>query len=197
MLFNVEQNTDEWYALRVGLITGSDAPAVNMKPSNEGYKRLIRRLVYERMYGERADAWQGNKYTERGHELEPDAFQEYQFLTGKKIEKVGFIKLNDFVGCSPDALEGDKGLIQIKCLDWNAHMEVLESDKIGTYHESQMKFELYASEREYNIYFGYHPKLPAYFKKITLDDKARQILDKKVNEIIQEVQNRITKLKEA
>lgn len=197
MIFrDIKQNTDEWFALRTGLITGSDAPKVMMSDTNKGYKQLIRRLAYERLYGERADAWQGNKYTDRGHELEDEALSEYEFLTGNKIEKVGFIQLNDWIGCSPDALEGDKGLIQVKCLDWNAHMEVLESQKIETYHELQMQFELYASERDYNVYFGYHPKLPAFIKRIEVDDKIRQKLDNQITKIIEETQVLMKKLKE-
>ena len=52
-----------------------------------------------------------------GKILEPEAFDYYGLITDLKPVTVGFVYRDDSrtVGCSPDALVGDDGLLELKC----------------------------------------------------------------------------------
>ena len=192
---DIVQNTDEWLNLRLGKFTASNASVLLSTRGDKGYKKLIREKVYERYTGELSDAWKGNIYTERGHEFEPEARLDYEFLTGNKLITVGFVELDEWCGCSPDAFEEPNGLVQIKCLDFDAHLEVLEADKISTKHYNQMQFELMVTGREYNIYYGYHPKLPSFIKTVERDEKSISELKEKIEESKKLVLEKLSKLK--
>ena len=191
IIHEVEQNTDEWYKLRLGKFTGSCASDLLMadvrdgkckkhgkgitKKSNEenkyscgcdftyrqaeGYRNLIKRIAYERLYGEAPESWGGNQWTERGHELEPLAIQQWELDNFRKIHRVGFIEKDDWVGCSPDGLIEPKKMIQVKCKIPNTHIDLITTRIIPSDIVKQMQFELFVAERDTNIFYSWHPKL--------------------------------------
>ena len=102
------QNTPEWQKARAAIPTASKIDCIitpaTMKLSKqaEGYANLI---AAERILGKPIIKFCGNHYTERGHELEPEALKLYEMNFGVDCEHGGFIT-NDSrtMGCSPDAL---------------------------------------------------------------------------------------------
>ena len=61
---------------RLGRFTASSAAKLFMKPATTGYKDAIASVAYERFTGVQPEgSFQGNFWTERGHELEAWAYR--------------------------------------------------------------------------------------------------------------------------
>jgi putative phage-type endonuclease len=114
-----EQGSAEWFLARTGVITASrfkDACSVlkSGEPSAAAKDYLLE-LAYERISGDMAPKFV-NAAMSRGSELEPDAADAYTVETGEMLEEIGFVLHDELpIGCSPDRLVGDDGLIEIKC----------------------------------------------------------------------------------
>lgn len=85
---------------------------------------------------------------ERGHELEPIAKAKYEDLTWNKVEEVGFITSEDYLGLSPDGIIATEEIligtteewpitsiiywkaVEIKCPMWKTFIKYLLEDKI-------------------------------------------------------------------
>ena len=121
------QCSDEWLRLRAGMPTASNFKKVatstgTISKQLPAYANL---LAGERFAGKPLDGFEGNKWTDRGGELEPDARDVYSFLSGNHVEQVGFVTDDDGmdgIGCSPDGLVGGDGLVEFKCLKAENHI---------------------------------------------------------------------------
>jgi hypothetical protein len=170
---NIEQNTDEWLALRVGKFTASIAADLLMDKGNKGYQNLIAKITEERFTKTACEskAWQGNQFTDRGHEFEPLALIDYSTKFFYDVSPMGFIESdNGLYGCSPDGLIGENGMIQVKCPIFATQRGYLENPKVPTTYYKQMQFELFVSEREYNIFYSFHPRLKEVMIKVERDE---------------------------
>ena len=156
--YDIEQGSPEWFEIRRGKFGASRAADLLMKPSTIGYNNLINEIVYQIIAGEYPESF-ANEWMRRGIELESDAIKAYEFLTFTKIERVGYVELNKYCGCSPDGLIGEDTLIQIKCPKFSTHINYLLSHKVPGNYYKQCQFELMVTDRKYNIFFSYRPKL--------------------------------------
>jgi hypothetical protein len=114
MIFNFEQRSDEWFEVRRGKFTGSKFYNLMSKDTTSSYQNLINEVVYERLTNKTLESYQSADML-RGTELEPEAREDYEFVTGNKVEEVGFVSLDEWVGVSPDGLISDDGMVEIKC----------------------------------------------------------------------------------
>lgn len=163
----IVQGSPEWLAIRLG------------KPSASSFEKLITStgepskslssyaitLAGEMYAGKPLESFEGNAYTERGHLLEGDARTMYAFLYGANPEIVGFVTDNSAsYGCSPDALIGNDGLLEIKCLKAERHIKAIlyyrKHGKCLPDYVQQTQGQIFVCEREWNDLFFYHPDLP-------------------------------------
>jgi predicted phage-related endonuclease len=195
-LYDIEQNTDNWLRAKLGKFSASSAAALLMKDSTEGYKNLTKKIIEERLTGREAEGkWNGNQHTQRGHELEPIAIENYELSTFTKVHKVGLVVMNDWTCCSPDGLIGNNGLIQVKCPIFSTQLDYIESQKVPTDYYKQMQFELMVTEREYNIFYSFHPDLPTVEIKLERDEKLIQEIIEKLEVSINLVQEKINQIR--
>lgn len=113
LLHDVEQNSDEWFRLRRGIPTASDANRIltaSGKPSasQDAYiAELIDEIVRPmetRDPEEQAAQFAGNRHTERGHALEPKMREWLSLVTRTEARTVGFVTNDECTaGCSPDS----------------------------------------------------------------------------------------------
>ena len=155
-MYNFEQGTDEWLAVRVGKFTGSDFHVLLGK--SQTAQTIIYKKASERLTGVRSDSDNfSSVHTERGHDLENEARLSYELLSDNQVSEVGFVELNEFVGCSPDGLVGDDGMIEIKCKDNHNHLKSVIKNHIEPTHKTQMQFNMYVSDRKWCDYIMYNP----------------------------------------
>lgn len=190
----IAQGTDEWKKLRRGKFTASNFSKLFTKKDSVGYNELIHKVVFERLTGQSPEEF-GNKWTERGNTLEEEAIIDYTTRTFNLVERVGFIELDEWVGCSPDGLIGDEGMIQAKCPKYTTLMDYLISDKVPKDYFYQMQGELFVAKRKWNDFFVYHPQFKPMLKRIERDEKVIADIQTELDLAIKEAQKRIRILK--
>jgi hypothetical protein len=94
----------------------------------------------------------------------------YAFMLDEEPQRVGFIR-NGNKGCSPDALIGDSGMLEIKTQLPALLIETLLGDKIPPEHVAQIQGGLLVAEREWIDLGIYWPKMPFFCKRAYRDEK--------------------------
>jgi hypothetical protein len=124
IILEVDQGSEQWHKARAGVITASkfgDARARLKSGKNAGdytaaAKDYAFRVAVERISGEPLDEGFETWQMKRGHELEPQARMEHEAVTGKFVDRAGFILTDDRVfGASADGLIDVDGGCEYKC----------------------------------------------------------------------------------
>ena len=116
---SVQQRTPEWFAMRVGKITGSRIGSVLGVNPYKSRADLLQEMALE-LNGISSD-FKGNKATRHGELHEPVAVNAYQQETGNSVLEQGIILHREysFLAYSPDGLvttqDGTEKLLEIKC----------------------------------------------------------------------------------
>jgi putative phage-type endonuclease len=165
--FDIEQSTDEWHALRRGIVTASAISKLltaTYKPANNDTSRsLLYQLLAERILGE-SDSGFYNDDMARGHLLEPYARDLYAKHRAP-VTECGFASLTTsrgILGYSPDGLVGDDGLIEIKCPRPKTHLRSLLTGVIPAEYYPQVQTGLAVTGRAWCDYISYAPGLPLF-----------------------------------
>lgn len=171
-IHNVEQNTEEWLRLRLGIPTASMFATILAKGKDGGVsltrKTYLYKLAGEILTGEPADNF-SNDHMQRGHDMEAQARDLYAFMRDAEPELVGFIT-NHGAGCSPDSLIDHNGLLEIKTKVAHLHIEALLRDGIPPEHKAQCQGHLWVAEREWLDLAIYWPKLPLIVRRVYRDE---------------------------
>lgn len=184
--YNFMHNTPEWFAARAGLATSSEfsqllTPTGKPSSSAEGYANAI---VAELLLGEPiAQEWK-TYATERGHELEGDAWHLYQFKYNVDLELGGlFVNDDNTRACSPDGIAGEDGLVEIKCPKPETHIEYLLMQEINPKYKPQVQGQLLISGRDWVDWFSYHPELPCAHIRTYRDEDYIGLLERELDKL--------------
>jgi hypothetical protein len=198
---DIEQNTPEWYDLRRGLVTASEFSTVlaNGKggkgdPSKTRRKYMLT-LISDRIGGAPADGY-SNHHMERGKVMEADALRLYHALHAPPT-RVGFVKRNDDVGCSPDAFVGTKGMVQVKTALPAIQLERVLKPELPAEHACQVQGELWVCEREWSDFVSYWPGLPLMVQRVYRDEIKIKSIELGVEVFLNEMQELMQQLEEA
>ena len=189
------QRTEEWYKVKRGKFSPSNFNKLKMSPSTQGYNDLINQIVYERLTGKSVEHYV-TPDMERGTELEPEARESYEMETFNKVKEIGCYELDEWVCCSPDGIIGEDGMLEIKCPKWNTHLSYKLNGGIPDNYVWQMQGQMLIADKKWVDFYSYHPELEPHLFRFERDDKITTQIRQKLDKAIQEVQNRITKLKE-
>lgn len=158
-VLEIQQGTEEWYATRNAVVTGSEVKRVYGTQSKDYMYELIANAL-----APAKEKW-ANEAMERGSELESDALTLYE-IEKQDTEKVGFVLHDeyDWFGVSPDALvkKGKKyvGAVEIKCPDTKTHIKYLEEQKIPAEYKAQvMQYFLVCDSIEWLDFVSYDPRI--------------------------------------
>ena len=195
-IHNFEQRTDEWYAIRRGKMSASNAETIIA--NGKGLETYIYNLMAE-YYSSAEKENYINADMQRGIDLEPEARLEFEFYTNLDVQEVGFIEYNDFIGVSPDGLVGDDGLIEIKCPNDSIYFKLLLSNNIKPEYIAQMQMQMYVTERQYCYFVSYNPNFEKslYIKKISRDEEMIEKLKKGLErgtQLIKEIKKNFRKV---
>lgn len=164
-IVEAEQRTPEWYAARVGRLTGSvagDMLAKIKSGESAGRRNLRTRLVLERLTGRPQESDFVSPAMLAGIEREESAFAAYEALTGDVAIRTGFLAhVSHMAGCSLDGHMGDFAkLMSIKCRQPSAHLDFLKSGTIGASAMAQIRHELWLTGALEHDYFSWNPDFP-------------------------------------
>ena len=188
----LEQNTPEWMQVRLGKFTASDCYAIGTAGSGkgkDGLETLCLEKASEILTGQLPEMFT-NEDVERGHQLEQEARISYELETGRAVEQVGFIEVNEFVGCSPDGLVEEDGLVEFKAKNNKNHLIALLG-KIDIKYQWQMQFQMLCLARNWCDFVSFNPnyskapniKIVRVYKDDEMQDALKRGLDKGINRI--------------
>ena len=193
-IYDFEQGTEEWHKIRLGKITASKFDILTGKTFGKTVYNYAYEIVAEIITGQWKEV--SAKQMEWGSENEPYARKAYKMLTFNNAKEIGFIEHDDMIGCSPDGIIGDEGLIEIKC-PWNSsnHVISLAKKEIPLIYKAQVQGQLWISERKWCDFVSYDPRVKDDFKKIILirvnrDEEYIEFLKEKVfkfKKIVQDI----------
>ena len=198
-LIDVTQGSPEWLHVRLGIPTASNflkiiTPTGKQSTQANGYAN---QLLAEWLMGEPIDGFTGSKWTERGQEVEQSAVGFYEFNRDIKVEEVGFITDDEgTMGCSPDRLVGDDGLLEIKCLKADNHMDQLFEQAIDPKHYPQVQGQLLITGRAWCDVEYYHPILPSLILRVQRDEDYLLLMTAALNGFCRTIEEKKKKLKE-
>lgn len=178
---DVAQRSQEWYDLRMGVVTASQVKRIiGAKGGEETYinELISQKLTYKYKEIYMTDAIQ------HGVDYESQAISAYSFITNNRVDQVGFVKCHEYLGCSPDGFIGEDGLIETKCPDTHTHIGWVRNNKIPKDHIYQCLYQLFVTKREWVDFVSYDPRLSSphnlFIKRCTIseyqDDYDRLLL---------------------
>ena len=195
-IHNFEQRTEDWYNIRKGKMTASNAETIIA--NGKGLETYIYNLMAE-YYSSAEKENYINADMQRGIDLEPEAKIEFQFYTGLDIKEVGYVEFNEYILVSPDGLIGNDGLIEIKCPNDSIYFKLLLSNNIKPEYIAQMQMQMYVTERQYCYFVSYNPNFEKslYIKKINRDEEMIDKLKKGLErgtQLIKEIKENFRKV---
>jgi putative phage-type endonuclease len=192
--FDINQNSEEWMALRLGKFTASSFGDLFATKTTAQYRKAIRKVAFERLTGESPESFK-SEYMDRGHELEPFAREAYENYSFNTIQNGGFFEYNEWIGASPDGLVDDDGQIEIKCPAYNTFIDYIISKKLPTEYVYQVQGQLMVTGRQWCDFVAFHPKLPLVIVRVLPDPVIIKSIETALDVAIKEVESIITNIK--
>lgn len=167
-VLDMPQGGAEWIEARRGIPTASEFSTVLAKGQGKTRKLYLMRLAAERLTGEVEEGYT-NRHMQRGKALEAEARDYYAFLTEVEPRLVGFVRDGN-VGCSPDALIGDDGMLEVKTRLPGLMVEVLTSGGMPPEYRAQVQGGLWITQRQWCDLVCYWPGLPLHIVRAERDE---------------------------
>ena len=200
---DIEQGTDEWFAIRCGKVTASRVADV-IATTKSGYSasraNYEAQLICEILTGKPAESY-SNAAMQWGTETEPLARAQYELKTGNMVNQIGFVThpMIEQAGASPDGLIGEDGCIEIKCPNTSTHLDTLLSQKVPSKYITQMTWQMVCAGRKWCDFVSYDPRLPEnlqlFIERIELDEDYAKKLQNEVVMFLVEVNEKVEKLR--
>lgn len=193
---DVPQYSEAYDRLKIGIPTSSNFDKIitpQGKPSKQwrGYACL---LIAERILRQKIELYH-SPAMERGLIVEADAVDWYEFDQDVTVQRGGFITDdNHTLGCSPDRLVGDDGLLEIKAPLPHTQVEYWISGEVGERFRPQLQGQLYVSQRSWVDIVCWHDVLPKVVMRIEPDEEFIKALDRELqtfNYFIERVMEKI------
>lgn len=175
----IEQRSAAWFAARIGKPTasefhkiltggGKDSSKAKISDQAEGYAHA---LLAEMMLGKPLDAPE-TEWMIRGQVLEDSAIEAYEFESGLETSPGGFVTDDlGLVGCSPDRLVGECGLLEMKIPAPQTHIGyLLDRRSLELGKRPQVQGQLLVTERDWVDLVSYHPEMPLVIVRVVRDE---------------------------
>jgi putative phage-type endonuclease len=196
------QGSAEWKAARVGSLGASavyEALARTKTGFGAGRANCMARLLVERLTGVPQDTYT-TAAMQHGIAMEPEARDAYAFYADADVEECGLFTHPTIKGthASPDGLVGDDGLVEIKCCQPPAHLDVLLSGAVPARYATQALWQMACTGRTWCDVAFYQPTFPAdmrlWVNRIPRDDVAIATLERNVRDFLAELDDKLAKL---
>jgi hypothetical protein len=182
----LDQRSEEWARVRAGRPTASNfsrifTPGGKDSTQWDGY---CLDLCADSIRPDEIK-WEGNRHTDRGNELEPEAREAVAAALGLVAVEVGFITLDDgVVGCSPDALLADPAApgrylagLEIKCPLPAKHAAAIMAGGMPKEHRPQVHGGMAVTGLDRWYFASYCPGMALHVVEVRRDDYTDKLAD--------------------
>jgi hypothetical protein len=198
---DVRQYSEEHDRLKLGIPTSSNFHKIitpQGKPSKQ-WREYACVLIAERILQRKIDFYKSLPM-ERGLIVEAEAADWYEFDQDVTVQRIGFITdVNHTIGCSPDRLVGNEGLLEIKAPLPQTQVEYWLSGEVNERFRPQVQGQLYVCERSWVDILCWHDVLPKIVMRVEPDEKFIKALDRELrifNFFIENVMEKIRTMNE-
>ena len=179
------QGTEEWHAARCGLLTASEMDRIltpTLKIANNDKSRAhLWELLAQRITGYVEPQYVGDDML-RGWDDEGRARELYATRYAP-VDQVGFVTNDRWgftLGCSPDGLVGDDGMIECKSRRQKYQIQTLienaQSDTVPDDYALQIQTALLVSERKWCDFISYSGGLPMVTIRVLPDEEMQSAI---------------------
>jgi len=178
---DIEQGSEEWHALRCGILTASEMKLIvtpTLKPASNDKERAH---LFE-LLGQRITQHTEPRYISddmlRGHEDEIEARIRYA-ENFAPVTECGFVTNDDLgfvIGYSPDGLVDDDGLIECKSRRQKFQVETILADRVPEEYMLQIQTGLLVTGREWLDFVSYCAGLPMFVKRVFPDARYQEAI---------------------
>lgn len=188
-IVDVKQNTPEWLAARLGVVTASEADAL-LTPefkarTGEMPRTYLCTKLAERILGYTPDA--SSFAMDQGSLLESVAVPWLEFTQGIKVKRVGFCTTDDGkAGASPDGFVGDDCGLEVKCPQPVAALRYLLAGELPPQYRVQVHFSMWVTNRPKWLFLSYQKSLPPLLLTIHRDEAIQTAIKTAVERFLRE-----------
>jgi len=177
-VYDCAQGEAEWLQLRVGKVTASElgelvTPLFTARKGETPHTYLCKKV---------AEAYRGKPLpddqfyshdTEQGQMLEDEARRCFVFtFDHDKISHPGFCEHDGGrFGCSPDALLGDDGGLEIKCPKAKTHVKYLINGELPDDYAAQVHGCMFVTGRPKWTFLSYHRSFPPFVIEVMREER--------------------------
>lgn len=199
---DIIQGSPEWHAARCGKVTASRvADLIAKTKTGWGASRAnyMAELVAERLTGTQAAGY-SNAAMQWGTDMEPEARENYAFISDVEVEQVGFVPhpTIEMAGASPDGLVGDDGLVEIKCPNTATHIDTLIGQAVPAKYVTQMQWQMACTGRAWCDFVSYDPRMPegmqVFIRRVERDEETIAQLEADVSAFLVELNDKVASL---
>ena len=197
---DVEQNSDEWYELRGGKLTSSKLGTIMAnygKAFGDPAKKYAVNIAIEQITGNAIASTYTNDHMQRGHEQEPIAREMYEDDYFCEVTNGGFFE-SEFVGCSPDGLVDNDGVIEIKSVISTTHFATLKRQDVDPAYKWQCIGNLKFTGRDWIDFISYCEEFPEskqlFVKRMKKEDFTEEF--KMIDERIRQFKQLVSEFKQ-
>ena len=168
-IFDMEQRSPEWFAIRCGVPTASEFSSILAKGQGKTRLKYLHRLAGERITETPEETFESADMR-RGRALEAEARALYELIADEPLQTVGFGR-NRGAGASPDALVGESGILEIKTAKPSVLIPIVESGRAPGEHAAQLQGNLWVFERGWIDLMIYWPKMRPFRVRVPRDER--------------------------
>lgn len=195
---NASQGTEEWFKVKLGVISASNASKVVAKKDSETRLTYMSELVAQVCTGLMEEI--NSKYMDWGNQHEDAARSSYEFSEGVNIVQVPFVFKDDSYreGCSPDGLVSETKGAEIKCPFNSVHfIKFLAEDKIKPEYVWQYQYTLRVMGADEWDFVQYDPRMkknPLKVLTVKRDPVKQEIFDELIPAFISDMDAMLAKI---
>jgi putative phage-type endonuclease len=197
------QGSEEWRQARCGSIGASDAPSVVRRIKSGGFsadrESLLAAKVLERITNTPVEPYRSAAMLQ-GTAREPEARMTYALVKGVEVEEIALVPHPFIKGahCSPDGLVGNDGLLEVKCPQPPAHLDLLLNGQISNDYTVQMQWQMACARMPWCDYVSYNPDFPPHMqlwiKRVHRDAALNGELEIEITKFIKEIDRKVAEL---
>jgi len=198
--FKCDQGSDEWFAAKVGIPGASSFHKIvtsKGEPSKQ-VRDYAYTLAGERITGQKAETYT-NDAMQRGIEMEEEARNLFEFLTGHEVRQTGVVFCDEAKRylCSPDGLiDSEQSGLEIKCPKMHTHIGYLLAGRVPTDYIAQVQGSMFITSFQTWHFMSYYPGLPPLHIVVERDDEFIRRLSAELEKFCALVDDTVKKLQE-
>lgn len=177
------QGSDEWFKARAGRPTASNFDRIITPTGKDSsqWDGFAIDLIADCIRPDMVD-FVGNRHTDRGNELEPEARAEFSRIMEMDVQQVGFITRDDgIVGCSPDGVLYRNGKLvaglELKCPLAKNHAKYLVEGVLPKDYAPQVHGGMAVTGLDYWYFMSYCQGMKPFILRVERDGFTAKVSD--------------------